>query len=984
MFHYMQTVGGEQAWKAVPASQIATVIEQESPMFVTVLAVNKLVEDVKSEDRSKLTYEGPFYVDWDVTDRLPSIADVIPQVHAFMDKLEAMKFDLTMARWYITGSKGFHCEIPDDCFMEKHAKGGVQGLPNIYREMVYEHYVDSIDMRVYSQGRGRMWRQPNVKRENAKYKVQVSVEELRGMTAESYLTLCDQPRPLFAATKPELCVDLAVCYSRAQQKIEEVVKARGKRKRDPKARERAKSDSIQFMMSGVGLKHNVGFQQIALQLGIIANTTGMTEEELLKECELLVQNHESDGTRYNTPQKRRDELVRMHRYTFENDMYDFSVGAIKVLLTHAAPDLDGIAVEKEDLKKEIEESQNEVKDTEDKTPDEYADIAGGVALSKYGVYVATEEGGKRRICAVSFSDIHLLISAETGQIIAYEAMVLVNGRPSGRQTIEMETFQSVLMFNRFCQKLGHQMQGAETHLRGLFMRFIELAKKKGRMLYIAKREGLDIFNIPNHPDPDLREPFGVWADGKAVILDPRVRGKKDLDVSFQGFPDPRGLFKTDLTDSPKLSKWLEEPGNMDSLRETLHSMFTCQKPDVISKMVGWFTACIYRAYFHRGYGKFPLLHINGAAGAGKTAMALTMSHLFYFNQEPKSLTPQSTPFAIQQHMASSISIPLILDEYKPHEMTQELHNRLKLLFRDAYNMRDVMKGGGNRDSDDYRSLTQTQLAAPLCFIAEAAEEEAAVAERVVLMTVVKPASSVSLKWLARYQKWDRNKKHLAILGQHLASEAINTTTVESLQQEFDVLAEEARNKYMLTEADLTRGLDEKTLTEKQGAKERSVFNFTVARFGLLRFKRLVDGIFGEEEFAEVFKDLDGAIYTRMSDLQPATQAEWAKVLDSFATMSYAVDADSSHALREGKEYMMGQMNGRNVVELSMHACYLKYRAYYRSTGSKPLFSGLQSFIHSIKDSTALIEHGHGRLLDQPGVFIFDLDELAKLKIGQFK
>jgi hypothetical protein len=981
MFHYYQKVGGEESWRPVPAAQLANVVSADAPMFVTVLAVNKLVEGLSAEDKSKLSYEGPFYVDWDG----PDIATVLEKVKAFMGKLEALKFDLGMARWYVTGSKGFHCEIPIECFMEKLPKGGVPNLPNIYREMVYEHYVDTIDMRVYSQGRGRMWRQCGVKRENGKYKVQVTADEIKAMTAESYLTACSKPRSTFPANTPALCIDLSISYSRAQQKVEDTMKARKSRKRDPKAKEKATCDSINFMMNGLGLKPGIGFHQIAMQLAIAANTAGMTEEELVAACENLCESHESDGTRYNTPGKRREELVRMHRYTFDNPMYDFSIGAIKVLLTHTAPDLDGIVVETEDLKKEIEEAAEfkDSADPEDKTPDEYADVAGGVTLSKYGVWAATEEGGKRRICAVSFQDIHLLVSTDTGQIIAYEAMVLVNGRANGRQTIEMETFQSVVMFNRFCQKLGHQMQGAESHLRGLFMRFVELAKKKGRTLYIAKREGLDLFNIPNHEDKELREPFLVWADSKGVTLDPRLKGKK-LEISYQGFPDPRGLFRTDLADAPKLFDWAKDPANLESLRVTLHNMFGCQKADVMSKMVGWYTACFYRALFHRAYGKFPLLHVNGAAGAGKTEMNKTMAHLFFYNQEPKTLTPQSTPFAIAQHMASSISIPLILDEYKPHEMSIDLHNKLKLLFRDAYNKREVMKGGGNRDSDDYRSLSHTELAAPMVFIAEAAEEEAAVAERVVLVTVVKPASSVSLKWLARYQAWDRNKQQMAILGAYLASEAINTTTVKSLQEEFDVIFEQARNRYMLTEADLKADLSEAALSEKQGAKERSVYNFTVARFGLLRFKKLVDAIFGAAEFADTFADLEEAIYTRMSDLQPATQAEWAKVIDVFSTMSYAVDADSPYALRSSTEYEMGQRAGRNVIEISMQACYLKYRGYFRSTGSKPLFSGLQSFLHSIKDSTALIEHGHGQLLDKPGVYTFDLDELTKLRIGAFK
>jgi hypothetical protein len=981
MYFYYQQVGGEETWKPVPASQLPQLIADKHPMFVTALAVNKLVEDLAPEQRDKLSYEGPFYIDWD---HPSDPTATIEKVQAFISKLEAMQFDPATARWYITGGKGFHCEIPTETFMEKAAKGGVANLPVIYKEMVFELYVDTMDLRVYSQGRGRSWRQPNVVRENGRYKVQVTPEAIKGMTPEQYIALCSEPRELFKPKAPELCIELAVIFARAQQKVEEKMKARGKRKRDPNAKERAMCPSIQFMMSNIGLKPGVGFHELAMQIAVIAREAGRSEEEMLADCAILIDSHGGDGNRYNTPAKRKAELVRMHRYMADNPMYDFSIGAVKSLLSHAAPDLDGIAVDTEDLKKDIAESTADAQaNIDNKTPDEFNDVAGGVTLSNFGIYVAADDGGKKRVCAVSFKDIHLLMSMETGQLAAYEADVLVNGKSTGRQTLEMEVFMSLPMFNRFCARLGHAFQGSETHLRGAFMRFIELAKKKGRMLYIAKREGLDILNIPNHENPKFREPFMVWADGRGVVLDPRVRDE-EIDISFQGFPDPRGIYKTDIGDAPKLTEWVQEEANSDSLRDMLTNMMTCQKADVISKLIGWYTACFYRMPFHKVYGKFPLLHVNGAAGAGKTEMNQTMAHLFFYNQEPKMLTPQSSVFAIQQHASGSVSVPLLIDEYKPHEMPVETHNKLKLLFRDAYNCRDVTKGGGNRESDDYRSLSHTQLAAPMAFIAEAAEEEAAVAERVVLVTVIKPSSSLSLKWLARYQAWRRNKHLLAILGQYLATEAIQTTTLESFRDEFDAMYEEARRKYMLTEHDLSANLDEKTLADKQGAKERSVFNFTVARFGLLRFKRLIDAIFGEEEFAELFKELDEAVYTRMSDLQPATQAEWAKVLDTFATMSYAVDGDSPYALRASKEYMNGALGGRNVVEISMLASYLKYRGYMKSTSSRPLFSGAQSFLHAIKDSPAFIKSGHGEMLDQPGVFTFDVDELAKLRVGAFK
>ena len=987
MFHYYQIKGGEEAWKACPASQLAKIVEQHHPMFVTALSVNKLVEDLSSEDKHKLSYWGPYYVDWDG----PDIGIVIEKVHAFIKKLEEMHLDLSMCAWYATGSKGFHLEIPPECFMEKLPKPGV-GVPNLpvtLKEMTFALYVDTIDMRVYSQGRGRMWRQANVKRENGHYKVQLTVEEVKALTPETYLQLTAEPRPLLPLTPPSLCVDLAIVYAKATQKIEERLAKRKGKKPDPKAAERAQCQSIKLLMSGLGLKEGVGFHELAFQIAIIANTAKQTEEEMLTDCALLIEHHKGNGLRYNTPPKRREELSRMYRYIADNVGYDFNVGAIKVLLEHDAPDLDGIAVSDEELKTSIEEAHQEAKakidaPAEEKVPDEFADLAAGVTLSKYGVYVPDEEGGKKRICGISFEDIYLLLSTENGQMVAYEAEVLVNGRKSGRQTIELETFQSLQMFNRFAQRLGHQMQGSETHLRGLFMRFIELAKKKGRQMYIAKREGLDILNIPNHANPALREPFMVWADGYRIILDPRV-ADSDLDISFQGFPDPRGLFKTDITDAPKLKDWLAEPGNKDLMRDTLWAMMSCQKPDVISKLIGWYTACFYRMMFHKVYAKFPLLHVNGAAGAGKTEMNLAMARMFYYRQEPKMLTPQSTLFALQQHLAGSASLPLIVDEYKPHEMTIDLHNKLKLMFRDAYNNRDILKGGGTRESDDYRSLHHTQLSAPLCFIAETAEEEAAVAERVVLVTVVKPASSISLQWLERYHFWQHNVHVLSIMGQYLAAEAINTMTLSKLQKEFDEIYDEARKRYMLTEHDLRAGLSEQALAEKQGAKERSVFNFTVARYGLMKFRRLVEAVFGPQEFAEKFAELDAAIYTRMSDLTAATQAEWAKVVSTFSSMTYALEGEDSspQALRPNKDYALGIVNGRNVVEIVMQTAYMKYRSYMRGASMKPLFPGMTSLLHSMKDSPALVKSGMGDILQVPGVYQFDMDELAKLGVPPF-
>jgi hypothetical protein len=503
------------------------------------------------------------------------------------------------------------------------------------------------------------------------------------------------------------------------------------------------------------------------------------------------------------------------------------------------------------------------------------------------------------------------------------------------------------------------------------------------MRYIAKREGLDVINIPNHEDLALREPFMVWADGKGIILDPKISASQ-VDMSFQGFPDPRGRFKSDLADAPVLQDWLVDDANKVALQETLDDLFSCQKAEVLGKLLGWYTASIYRMIFHKAYGKFPVLHVNGPAGSGKTEMNKALMSLFFFHQEPKLLTPGSTLFAVQQHMASSASIPLLLDEYKPSDMSIELHAKYRLMIRDSYNCRDMSKGGGTRESDDYRSLHETQLAAPLVVIAEAAEEEAAVSERVVLVTMVKPASSVSTMWAMRYHRWSRNSKHLTILGKWLVAQAIHTSSVENLCKEFDPLYQAARENYMLNAADLKRNLPAEVLSSKQNAKERSVYNFTVARYGFMKFRFLVESIYGQA-FKEKLDEMDAGIYTRMSDLQSSTQAEWAKVISLMSTMSHHVKAEADYSLRQGFDYAFVDVGGRDCIEIALRNAYLRYRAYCRQAGGiKPLFQGDQSFLQAIKDSSALVDTGLGRNLHVPGIYTFDVAELSRLGVGEFK
>jgi len=983
MFHYYQIEGGEERWEPVPWTHRAAMQAKDKPMFITALAVSKLVEDLTHEEKLKLAYAGPLYFDFDSEDE----ELVIEKANAFLDKLVEFGVDLSMCSLYATGGRGYHVEVPQKIFMDVIPKNGFVGLPMVYRELALKLCVDTLDLTIYSAGRGRMWRQPNVKRPNGRYKVPITLDEMREMTPELCRALTSEPREVPAPRAPEFCVKLSVEFSRCAQKVEELLKKRLKHKPDPALREKATSTSIMYMMSGLGIKAGVGFQQIATQLAIAAVTAGWTEDRLVLECAGLIAHHQSDSNRYASEAQRAEELRRMHRYMNGNICYEFLIPAVKVLLDHPAIDLDGIAASKEDVKASIEEAAVQSKaeaaadaDGEVKQ-DEYADVARGVTLSRYGVYVDVE-GVKKRVCAVSFAGASVLKSCEANQIVGYDTSILVNGVTVGASTLELDVFSGLVPFNRFASKYGHAFQGSDAHVRTVMMRFVEQAKKNEKVRYVLTREGLDIVHIGGHEIDRLRAPFMVWADNVNVSAEPEVTAT-GVAFKYAGYPDPRGVFRTDIAQAPALVEWIAEPTNRQLMADTLRHMMVCQRPEVLGKLIGWYVACFWKQLFQKQFGKFPLLHVNGPAGLGKTEMQIALSSFFFYQNESRPLSPGSTNFGIVQHLTASSSIPLILDEYKPHEMRKERHDSLKALFRDVYNQRDIVRGGGTRDSDDYRVLQFTQLAAPLCFIAEASEEEAAVMERVVLVTLARPSQAQGVKNYSHFQAFKRSHQVLGILGQYIAASILSETTFESFVVEFDKLYGAARSRFMLSEEDLVNGLSEADLQDKQNTKERPVFNHTVALFGFQKFRKLVNDVLGPE-LDDTMAELEEGIYARLTDLHSSTTPEYVKVLKEIASMSYHVDKERPGAIRKGFEYATTKVGGRDCIELAVRVAYNHYRMYCRGAAINPLFGGAEAFTHALQDSPAFIRRGAGEALQLPGVFVLDTEELARLGVDMFK
>jgi hypothetical protein len=212
-------------------------IAQQQPRYATILdtSLNKEPgEKVAKHESECARYRGPFYIDWDARD---DIEFAITKANQFLTKLQDLSVDLDSIRFYCSGGRGFHAEIPAELFMEAMPPEGIEKLPRIYCEMVWQLYVDTIDVNVYSTGRGRMWRTPNVQRENGKYKVPITAAELRAMTPESYEEYVKAPRAMPDLMAPVFNKYLAEIFQNAKKKSR--AKAEGENRAEAAGRARA-------------------------------------------------------------------------------------------------------------------------------------------------------------------------------------------------------------------------------------------------------------------------------------------------------------------------------------------------------------------------------------------------------------------------------------------------------------------------------------------------------------------------------------------------------------------------------------------------------------------------------------------------------------------------------------------------------------------------------------------------------------------------
>lgn len=97
--------------------------------------------------------------------------------------------------FFCSGAKGFHAVIPVCLFG---AEAGDPYLPLIYKKIVSwwcAHFdLTTLDLSLYAMRQGKMFRISNVRRDNGRYKIPLTLEEVRDLTIEQIWSLSEKPR----------------------------------------------------------------------------------------------------------------------------------------------------------------------------------------------------------------------------------------------------------------------------------------------------------------------------------------------------------------------------------------------------------------------------------------------------------------------------------------------------------------------------------------------------------------------------------------------------------------------------------------------------------------------------------------------------------------------------------------------------------------------------------------------------------------------
>lgn len=714
--------GRGERWSKIKESPgTREALAEEGVQMISMLAISSGDPELEYES---LKYRGDMYFDIDNEDLNVSIASTIELVN----KLESEKvYDYVI---YLSGKKGFHVTVPAGLFNPNNASG-IKWLPYIYGKMATENFaVEGLDTSVYSGGKGRLWRQPNVQREdNGQYKVPVRRQDLDGMTVESYQELASKPN--FELQEHHTKKDIKINLSMATMFEDAAMIV----KREMEEKESYRYESIpelemlsevpgciHKLADGTDVKEGANFNKAAMNLAGYLKSTNKIGTDIAEDLVSRLVSHNHYGSASYTSDRARRQHVKG---AIARAKHDRAMGCNPAYILSSVERCGGCVIcdgtlDKRKDKGKKKNSKNDWNNGEAEDGLRHNIFEQGCAyLKSYGprsiktlttfliepesadIYYNQEMKGFRR------EALKCVIRYQAGDGVEKSARVIIEEDAWDSPSLFKKQFSGIDNLAITCSEddladLRHHIMSkhsdVDTSIRtqtiGLDVKEIPCGDKMSKVLVYTEpgyTASGNVVRVPVHYESDARN---------QIVGQPQIHKAPDLN-----------------------------PQDYDDLR-VCRDIFKVNEPWVCATMIGWMAATSLKPHVMSINNEFPLLAVTGRPGTGKTTIASLMADLSgcTYGQTGEPASANSSPAFVERYIASSTSTPRLLDECNlpAFRANPKLLETMKMVWNGLEIGKGSISGSSAKAAVATRSI---KMSGPLAYISEQPMQDDALRQR---------------------------------------------------------------------------------------------------------------------------------------------------------------------------------------------------------------------------------------------------------------
>lgn len=882
-------------WKPYTEEQIKK--NGKKPTFETVLMVDKDPSEWVENGLDPVQhakYIGPMYLDFDDADNIDRVLDEVREVLKFL----LLKLDIP--RQYIScwlsGGKGVHITIPSQLFGIKEP---TKFLPLVYREIMLSinegaglDAKSTVDKSVYSLGRGRMWRTEGWPRPGkGTYKVAVTVQELEQMDADQYHTLVASARP--AAAVPEVDKDLVVLKcgelaKHAKKAAAAKVKAMSEAVTVPREELRASPGipgCIQKLITE-GDCEDSNWNQAAMQLAayVAARYDRAEEEDFWRDLiDPFLQNVQS-GSRDEKARKKHMRWILQK--TFGGSFKLAAGPLIKVIGEKCG---NCVICRQRATEKAADPDMEITPGDENNGP-----LHGGTKISWDSTgYWKVAENGRRQLTTFTVW-VYREIFGNNARV-GLQAIVIDDAGGKFDVLIPEEAWGSKREFLDAFKGLGEaQTYLGEADLQYLLKAIIAFSRGS------RADEGIDTMTRSSvcgiiFEKKKVEETGAIRTIPHYVEAEGSITDKSRSHYRFDGEPEQ----------SPSLLM-VDRPAPYDEdMATAIKALCAVNKPVVMAQVIGWAVSCHFKQHIQEIEPQFPVLNLNGNAGAGKTSLAVLVCQLngIDYTQVPFMNVEVGTMWPLQRFVTSSTTVPRLIEEVNPATCGQTLYTRVVGILKASWNRAPLQRG---RLSGKEMTSNEDRVQSPIVYTSEQTCVIPAVRERSVEVSLQAKTRS-DPKYGEAYRTAMKHRAKLPSLGKALLTLAMNTSPNQ--------LAEIFRSKAEVISKDVT---------------DRPKWSYQVVLTGLHMLKLAMEkfNIEAMEEVETLEKHLEAYLGGKViTEGKGRLVSEVGRVLETFDILADKNLTDNN-ALKAGQHYW----RQGDSLYLVLQSCHPAYRRYMRSIG----------------------------------------------------